>query len=520
MNSIDEACKELAEKAKKEEISKKELEELKRSICKDKGLGRFPSNSEILEYIEDEEIINKLKLKPTRSISGVHVIAVMTSPKECPHGRCVPCPGGPENESPQSYTGEEPAARRARREKYEPCEQVRARIEQLNEIGHGPVEKVELIIMGGTAPARSKKYLRWFVKRCLDAMNREKSQNLELAKLKNESAKSRCIGMTFETRPDYCGKNEINKILDLGGTRVELGVQTTSNKKYKKIKRGHRIQDVVDSTKLLKDSGLKVTYHMMPGLPGSSVKKDLKEIREIFEDLRFKPDAIKIYPTQVVKGTELYQRYKNNEYTPLDNEETAMLLKEIMKIVPSYVRIKRIMRDIPSSEIEAGPDKSNLRERAWELLEKESEVCRCIRCREVGHKLRNKEFSLEEPELIKREIRTRNTKEYFLSYEDQVNDVLIGLLRLRKLDAPFRDELSKNQAMVRELHVYGETAQLGSKGEWQHQNYGKKLLNEAEEIASDRFGSEEIHVISGVGARNYYRKFDYTKNGPYMSKEL
>ncbi|PTD93701.1 tRNA uridine(34) 5-carboxymethylaminomethyl modification radical SAM/GNAT enzyme Elp3 [archaeon SCG-AAA382B04] len=520
MNDLEKACKELAKKTQKKNINKEELEELKREVCREKNLDRFPSNSEILEYVEDEETINELKLKPTRSISGVHVIAVMTSPKECPHGRCVPCPGGPKNSSPQSYTGKEPAARRANRENYDPYSQVRNRIDQLKEIGHKNVEKIELIIMGGTVPARNNSYLNWFVKRCIDAMNQQKSQSLEEAKTKNEEAESRCVGMTFETRPDYCRKPEINKILKLGGTRVELGVQTTSNQKYKNINRGHTIRDVIDSTKLLKDSGLKVTYHMMPGLPGSSIQNDLEEIKEIFEDQKYKPDALKIYPTQVIEGTELYDRYKENNYSPLSNEETANLLKEVMKIIPPYVRIKRVMRDIPSSEIIAGPNKSNMRERAWNQLEKENEECSCIRCREVGHKKRKDQITPQKINFVKRKIETTETKEYFLSYEDIEKDILVGLLRLRKLDSPFREELSKKDSIVRELHVYGEATPIGSKGEWQHQNYGEKLLNKAEEIAKKEFNSDMIHIISGIGVRNYYRKFDYTKRGPYMSKEL
>lgn len=520
MNSKEEACRELAKKAVKKDLSKNELENLKRKICKQKRLNKFPSNAEIMKYIDEEEKINEFKLKPTRSISGVHVVAVMTSPKECPHGRCLPCPGGPDEESPQSYTGKEPAARRAVRESYDPFKQVTKRLSQLEEIGHKNVDKIELIIMGGTAPARDKEYLNWFVKRCLDAMNEETSKTLREAQKKNETSNYRCIGMTFETRPDYCKKREINKVLDLGGTRVELGVQTTSDKKYELINRGHTIEDVVEATELLKESGVKVTYHMMPGLPGSSIHEDLSEFEEIFNDPRFKPDALKIYPTQVIEGTGLYQEYKKGSYEPLSNEEASYLIKEVMKKVPAFVRIKRVMRDIPTTEVIAGPNKSNMRERAWRELEKEDKECGCIRCREVGHRSRKKDMIPDNLELVNKKIKTLGTEERFLSIEDKEKEILIGLLRLRKLNNPFREELGGGDSIVRELHIYGQATPIGGEGKWQHKDFGKKLLKKAEEIAKTDFDSKKIHVISGIGARNYYRKFKYEKLGPYMSKKL
>ncbi|WGI17510.1 tRNA uridine(34) 5-carboxymethylaminomethyl modification radical SAM/GNAT enzyme Elp3 [Methanonatronarchaeum sp. AMET-Sl] len=518
MDRFEETCREIARRIVEDGVPESEIESVKREVCRETGVSRFPSNPEILKYVDGEEERDKLKLKPTRSISGVNIIAVMTSPYKCPHGRCVPCPGGPENDSPQSYTGKEPAAMRAIREGYDPYSQVRTRVSQLKEIGHDDVEKVELIVMGGTAPAREG-YIEDFVKNCFDGLNKKKSSSLMEAKSRNEDADIRCIGLTFETRPDYCKQHDIDRMLDMGCTRVELGVQTIYNDVYKKIERGHRVEDVYRATKQLKDSGLKVTYHMMLGLPGTTPYKDVQAFEEIFSDERLQPDALKIYPTQVVKGTELYEMYLDGDYRPLTNEETADLIARVKKKVPPHVRIMRVMRDIPSHQIDAGPDKTNLRQVGRKKLVEEGNPCRCIRCREVGHRERKDGVSPQDIELVSREYKASSGKEIFLSIEDVGQDILIGLLRLRILDEPFRPELNSGDALVRELHVYGEAAPIGREGDWQHHSYGEKLLKKAEERARE-LGAEELSVISGVGARNYYRKYGYNKKGVYMNKKL
>ncbi|OUJ19182.1 Histone acetyltransferase ELP3 [Methanonatronarchaeum thermophilum] len=518
MNSLEETCREIARRIVEEDIPRDMIESVKREVCRETGVSRFPSNPEILKYVDSDEERDKLKLKPTRSISGVNIVAVMTSPYECPHGRCVPCPGGPEQDSPQSYTGKEPAAMRAIREGYDPYSQVEKRVGQLKEIGHDDVEKVELIVMGGTAPAREG-YIEGFVKRCFDGLNATESSSLESAKTKNEDADIRCIGLTFETRPDYCKEKDIDRMLEMGCTRVELGVQTVYDDIYEKIQRGHSVSDVYKATKLLKDSGLKVTYHMMLGLPGSTPDRDIKTFKKIFNDQKFQPDGLKIYPTQVVEGTELYSLYQKGEYTPLSNEETANLIAQAKKQVPPHVRIMRVMRDIPSHEIDAGPDKTNLRQVARKKLVEMEEPCRCIRCREVGHKEMKDGVSPQNVELVSREYTASGGREIVLTYEDIDQDILVGLLRLRILESPFRPELNDGDAMVRELHVYGDATPIGEKGDWQHHSYGEKLLHEAEERARE-FHAKEISVISGVGARNYYRKYGYNKKGVYMNKKL
>ena len=295
-----------------------------------------------------------------RTISGVAVVAVMTSPTECPHGRCIPCPGGPITQSPQSYTGFEPAAMRGSLNKFDPFEQVKARIEQLTAIGH-PTDKIDLIIMGGTFTARDLYYQEWFVKSCFDAMNTIKGENLEQAKKINETSNHRCIGLTVETRPDWFRIQQIDQSLQFGVTRVELGVQSIFDDVLFSMNRGHTISDTIFATRLAKESGLKICYHMMPGLPKSSEDKDLLGFKELFSNPQFQPDMLKIYPTLVIKNTPLYRQWKEGTYTPLSTDEAVNLISKMLTYVPEYVRIQRIQRDVPAQYIECGVQKSNLR---------------------------------------------------------------------------------------------------------------------------------------------------------------
>ncbi|MEM0493517.1 MAG: tRNA uridine(34) 5-carboxymethylaminomethyl modification radical SAM/GNAT enzyme Elp3, partial [Candidatus Thermoplasmatota archaeon] len=287
----------------------------------------------------------------------------------CPHGRCLPCPGGPVSNTPQSYTGYEPAARRAMSNNYDPYAQTLQRLEQLKAIGHA-TSKVDLIIMGGTFTARDPWYQEWFVKRCFDALNKHASDTLEEAQMMNESAKSRCIGLTVETRPDWFRLQHVDNTLRFGATRVELGVQTVYDDILYVIGRGHTVQDSVDATRIAKNSGFKVCYHMMPGLPGVDNKKDMDAFRIIFNDQRFKPDMIKIYPTLTVGGTRLYDLWKDGDYEPLTTERAARVISRIKTMVPVWVRIQRIQRDIPVQYIASGVSKSNLRQIVKEEMDK------------------------------------------------------------------------------------------------------------------------------------------------------
>ncbi len=497
--------------------SKDELEKWKNKLAKKYGI-KMPRNSEIMRNI-DSEITEKyrsiLVKKPSRTLSGVAIVAIMTSPFPCPHGKCIYCPGGPEKGTAQSYTGHEPAALRAAQYNFDPYLQTRARIEQLNTIGHS-TDKIDLIIMGGTFTARPQKYQEWFVKRAFDAMNEYEAKNLEEAQLINENAKNRCIGLTVETRPDWFMEKEIDFALKLGATRVELGIQTVYEDILEFVKRGHTIKDSVISTRLAKDAGFKINYHMMPGLPKSTPEKDYQAFKKIFENSDFKPDMLKIYPTLVVKGTELYEMWKRGEYVPYTLEELVELLIKVISTVPPWIRIQRIQRDIPAKFIEAGVKKGDLRAIVLREMEKRGIRCPDIRCREVGRK-RGAKF-----EIVRRDYDASRGKEIFLSYEDKEEDSIAAFLRLRLPSEHAHRPEMRNAAIVRELKVFGKEVPVGSreKEAWQHRGFGRELMNEAERIAREEWGVERVVVISGVGVRNYYRKLGYERLGPYMAKRI
>jgi elongator complex protein 3 len=493
-----------------------DLEFHKKAVSSRLRLPSLPSNADILGFAspEERESLKMLIRKPTRTLSGVAVIAAMTSPARCPHGVCIPCPGGVDAEasSPQSYTGREPAAMRAAQHNFDPYDQVTARLGQLDEIGH-PLDKAELIIMGGTITSRPIGYQHWFIKRCLEAMNdytKPQSGSHEWQSFKdvaatNETAPVRNVGTTFETRPDWCRPEQIERMLSLGATKVELGVQSTRNSILERMRRGHTVEDIILANTALREAGLKVGFHMMPGLPGSTPEIDLEVFKDLFEASCFRPDYLKIYPTLVVQGTELYRMFQKGEFSPLGDEEAALLVSRIKALLPRYVRLQRVQRDIPAHLIVAGVKKSNLRQLAGQRLKERNEMCQCIRCREAG--LRR--VSYADIELKHEVYKACGADEHFLSYESQ-EDTLVGFLRLRLGFV----------ARVRELHVYGPMVPIGTRNDgWQHRGYGASLVEAAEEIARDA-GYSELAVTSGIGARAYYRRMGYELKKHYMVKTL
>jgi len=523
---FDRACREIiATLASIPNPNSRDIVRVKLDIAKKYNLSRIPSNSELLCYASMHEALRKiLRRKPVRSISGVTVVAVMTKPYPCPQSTpCLYCPGGPRYGTPQSYTGREPAALRAIQHEYDPYRQVKARIEQLERVGHR-VDKVELIILGGTFTALPRDYTEWFVKRCLDAFNGREASSLEEAKKLAEEAPIRISGVIVETRPDWCREEHVNSMLNLGVTRVEIGVQTIYDHIYSVVRREHRVSDVIEATRIAKDAGLKVTYHMMPGLPNSSRDMDIEMFREIFDNPEFRPDSLKIYPCLVVKGSDLYDLWIKGLYKPYECSELIDLLAEALSYVPPYVRIQRIQRDIPAPLIEAGCKLGNLREYVEEEMERRGKPCRCIRCREVGHKMLKKGIKPRFEDMILSRIEYEASKglEIFLSFEDKVRDILFGYLRLRiPSENVHRDEL-KRASIVRELHVYGPMLPVGQKPreEWQHRKLGSRLLYEAERITREEYDLRKIAVISGLGVKKYYRRLGYDYDGPYMSKRL
>jgi len=565
-NSRKKAALEIAEKIfSSGACSAKEINRIKKEAAQRQGFSGFITNIEILSSIAEEKVEklrNILLKKPSRSQSGVSVIAIMTKPVKCPHGKCSYCPGGPGSEfgdMPQSYTGREPATMRGIRAGFDPYIQVMNRLEQYVSAGHIP-EKIELIVMGGTFPSFPDDYQKEFVGYALKAMNDFSSMfykngkididlfreffempsdiknpdrakriqkkiaaikgklSLEEEQEKNETSNARCIAMCFETRPDFCFEPHINKMLSLGATRVELGAQSIYDEVLKKVERGHSVSDTIKATALLKDSFLKVGYHMMPGLPGSSRQMDIEMFKEIFENPDFRPDNLKIYPCMVLKGTELYKMWKKGEYKPLSAKEAAEIISEATQFIPEYCRIMRIQRDIPTKFTEAGVEMTNLRQYVDKMLNERGIMCRCIRCREPKLAVP----TMKNIKIKKAEYEVSSGTEIFISAEDEKMDILFGFARLRIPNLPFRKEILPESAGIRELHVYGRAVPIGEKDEnaSQHKGMGKMLMQEAEKIASEEFSRKHMYVISGIGAREYYKKLRYQRMGAYMEKEL
>ncbi|MFA5887339.1 MAG: tRNA uridine(34) 5-carboxymethylaminomethyl modification radical SAM/GNAT enzyme Elp3 [Candidatus Nanoarchaeia archaeon] len=574
--NIDEFCRLLIKELISTKIqSPEEAIKLRSRLCREYHPKTMPSFIQILAYASNEEYkkLFFLQSKPSRTIAGVSPLAIMTKPMKCPHGKCLMCPGGVDSafgSTPQSYTGKEPAARRAMRSNYDPYLQAMNRLEQYTLLNH-PIDKSELIIMGGTFPAAEEAYQKEFIAYALKAMNDfsemfyikgnkgitpeagfhnlnfikfkeffeipgnakdeervTRIQNKLLAlkgnadlkqeKKRNETARARCVTMCIETRPDYCKQIHIKEMLSLGTTRVELGVQSIYNKVLEKIQRGHSVEDTIEATRLMKDSFLKVGYHIMPGLPGSSKKQDIEMFKELFENPDFKPDTLKIYPCMVVKGTGLYDEWKAGKFNPITTKDAAEIIALGKKYVEPYCRIMRVQRDIPSKFIEAGVDITNLRQEVDIQLEKNNIKCRCIRCNEP----KAKQIDYSKAKLKRYDYEASEGKEIFLSYN--VNETLLGFCRLRIPSKPFMPEIKEKTAGIRELHVYAQSAEIGEKPnamQAQHRGFGTRLMEEAEKIAKEEFNMNHMLVIAGIGAREYFRKkLGYKDEGVYVGKAL
>jgi elongator complex protein 3 len=535
-----------------------DVEKLKKKVSKKYKLEKLPTNIEIIEELsekEKEKYKSFLITKPIRTLSGVAPLAVMTKPIACKHGKCTFCPGGPDSffgDVPQSYTGNEPSTMRAIRAHYDPYLIVFNRLEQYTLLNQVP-NKTEIIIQGGTFCSFPKDYQEEVIKYVLKALNdfsemfirkdkvdfkkfkefyelpgsiknKQRTTNVhekllklkgettvEQEQLRNEKAAIRAVALVIETKPDWCMEEEINEILKLGTTRVELGVQTLKPSVLKAVNRGHTIEETRKSVQLLKDSFIKTTFHMMPGLPGINKKEDIETFKELFENEAYKPDSLKIYPCLVMPGTPLYVQYQRGEFKPLSTDQAAQIIAEAQKYIPEYCRVMRVNRDIPSTVIMDGVMKTNLRQ----IVDKIS-TCRCIRCREPM----GKKVDYDSVKTKKYFYDSSGGKEVFISIEDTKNDVILGFCRMRKPSKPFRPEITSTTAGIRELHVYGQATALGSEGLVQHRGFGKKLMEEAENIAKKEFKCDKMLVISGIGVREYYKKLGYKREGPYMAKQL
>ena len=475
-------------------------------------------------------LVPKLKAKPVRTASGIAVVAVMCKPHRCPHismtgNICVYCPGGPDSDfeySTQSYTGYEPTSMRAIRARYNPYLQTKHRVDQLKQLGHN-VDKVEFIVMGGTFMSLPEDYKDFFIRNLHDALSGHSSNNVAEAVKYSEKSLTKCIGITIETRPDYCLKRHLSDMLLYGCTRLEIGVQSVYEDVARDTNRGHTVRAVCESFTQAKDAGFKVVSHMMPDLPNVGRERDIEQFIEFFENPAFRADGLKIYPTLVIRGTGLYELWKTGRYKSYPPDVLVDLVARILALVPPWTRVYRVQRDIPMPLVSSGVEHGNLRELALARMKDLGSKCRDVRTREVGIQEIHNKVKPNQVELIRRDYFANEGWETFLSYEDPEQDILVGLLRLRKpSEEVFRPELKNGVSVVRELHVYGSVVPVAGRdpSKFQHQGFGTLLMEEAEKIARDEHGARKLSVISGVGTRNYYRKLGYELDGPYMSKML
>lgn len=532
----------------------KELEILRRKVAKKHKLKMPPGDAQLFSILDDDlklKIGKFLRRKPTRTLSGVAPVAIMTSPYECPHGTCTYCPGGPEFGTAQSYTGHEPAARRAARHGFEASAQVLDRIGQYSAIGHD-ASKIDLIIMGGTFTGRDLEYREAFIKGAFDAANGNISKTLPSSLEYNESASNRIIGLTIETRPDQCSSVAIDWMLQNGTTRVELGIQSLDDDVLKHVYRGHSVSSGQRAGKRCRDAGLKLNLHMMPGLPGTSVEKDEEMLTELMLDEKWRPDMLKIYPCLVVKGAQLVEEWESGNFKAMDNDTAINLIADVMCKAPPWLRIQRIQRDIPSHEIIAGVTAGNLRQLATRLIEKQGRRSGCIRDREVG-RVKNKPVK-EDFRTVIREYSAADGEELFISHEapfihtneDVVNGfdggvpltdgihkwtksdppggVVAGFLRMRKPSGDvWREELEGNTAIIREVKIFGTAVGVGEQSDrdsTQHQGLGSHLMDVAEKIAEKQWDTKKFLVTSGIGVREWYKALGYERIGPWMGKNI
>lgn len=490
------------------------------------GDGTAPQASVIQAYNElvsegvipfERGLFERLRLKPTRTISGVAPVAVLTGPYPCP-ADCIFCPEA--KGVPRSYLPDEPAVQRAMRAHFDPFKETATRIGTLESMGHS-TDKVELLVIGATWSAYPVKYQDWFIRRCLDAMNGgATSATLPEAQTRNETSDHRCVGLVIETRPDYITLEEVRRLRRLGVTKVQLGAQSTDDAILELNRRGHKVEDTRHAVRLLRLAGFKLHLHWMPNLLGATPESDRLDFTRLWTDPALRPDELKIYPCMLIEGTELYEHWKRGEYRPYDDDELVELLIDCKAVVPPYCRINRVIRDIPAQYIVEGSKQSHLRQVVLSAMKRRGLSCNCIRCREVrGARLEGRELLLQNYTYD-----TGVTTEHFISYVTG-GGKLAGFLRLSLPLRPVPPEEVLEElegcAIIREVHVYGPSLEIGapSQGEAQHTGLGKRLAIEAMEIAR-RSGYKRIAVISAIGTREYYRRFGFELGDLYMTHAL
>jgi elongator complex protein 3 len=488
----------------------------------------FPSNSEMIqayrtmvsagELPEDREFMKVLRKRSVRSLSGIASITVITKAYPCP-GKCIFCPTEPE--MPKSYLSNEPAIMRAILNNFDSYKQTLNRLNSLRKTGH-KTNKIDVIVSGGTFSFYPHRYQTDFTRGIFNALNGKKSRSLEEAQQLNETAENRCIGLSFETRPDHITEEELRRLRRLGCTKIEIGVQSLNDKVLEINKRGHGIAETKRALQLIRDAAYKVNCHMMPNLYGSNPETDYEDMVELFRNPSYRPDWLKIYPTMVVPWSQLEGIWRKGLHIPYTDEELVDLLVKVKQIIPEYTRITRLYRDIPATTITAGSKISNLRQLVQSRMKELDVRCRCIRCREI----KDEKVKFSDLTLNVREMEASEGQEFFITFDDVKRDRLSSLLRLRfssyslKGRKHFMREL-EGAALVREVHTYGEQVEISSreKAASQHIGLGRRMMMKAEEIALKN-GYKKIAVISGIGVREYYRKLGYSLEGTYMVKKL
>lgn len=467
------------------------------------------------EWAADPSLLRRIRMKPGRTLSGVTTVTVLTKAYPCP-GKCIFCPT--EARMPKSYLSDEPGAMRALHHEFDPYEQTAARIEALDAIGH-PTDKIELLILGGTWSSYRRDYQSWFIKRCLDALNGFEAGSLSQAQLANETADHKNVGLVVETRPDHVNADEIAHLRLLGVTKVQMGAQSLDDQILLLNDRGHTVEQTRQAVDRLRAAGFKIVLHWMPNLFGATLESDRLDFVKLWDDVHLRPDELKIYPCQLLENADLYQYWQRGEYQPYTTQELIDLIADLKVTIPRYCRVNRIVRDIPSTNVVEGNKRTSLRQDAQRALKKRGQRCQCVRCREV----RNQEIDPEALVYHDLVYASGVSEEHFMSYVT-TDDALAGFLRLSLpngagVDLGLAD--LDGAAIVREVHVYGQSLQVGRvvEGAAQHSGLGTELMQQAEDLARSR-GYRRLAVIAALGTRGYYRKLGYQLGETYMLKEL
>ena len=514
------------------------LQELKKGVALNKaqrihpkldGGGFIPKHALVAVYkkmvtsgevVEDETLLSKIRMKPTRTLSGVTTVTVLTRYHPCP-GDCIFCPQ--EEKMPKSYLSEEPGARRGLENDFDPYLQVHNRIKALEAVGH-PTDKIELLILGGSFCVYPRDYQEWFIRRCFDAMNRVNGEDDQLdsslpaSQVMNVHAEHRNVGLVIETRPDLVNKEALDWFRYLGVTKVQMGAQSLDDQILLLNRRGHTAKDTLDATALLRAGGFKIVLHWMPNLLGATLESDRADFLQLWQNAAYCPDEIKIYPCQLLEDTELFQQWQDGNYHPYAEAELRDLIADIKTSVPRYCRTNRIIRDIPSTYVVAGNKNTSLRQDIQKVMKQRGLQCQCIRCREIRRQ------SVKAGSLVMNDLvyHPADAEEHFLSF-DTPDDKLAGFLRLSLPSDTHRTGLVDLQeaAIIREVHVYGQSLEVGEErhGVAQHSGLGTQLIEQAEAVAFDS-GFKNMAVIAAVGTRAYYQARGYELQRRYMVKHL